>query len=343
MRYDDNGKPESLSSRFLKLIKEIEISGGIDVEGAKIDAKATVNPSEWGSGKQGQFKLLGMIHDVASRLSDTISNRYYILIDDLDVDWHNEPIQNEIFAAMFSSLRKVCRPPHIKCVVSIQDRIFRELPIEHKDKFRDSLCNVDWDADVIREMIDKRIRHVIDIPAPKIWDGLFPQNGFAKLWGRIGGKPREAIRYASLCIETARKNSHYSVEESDMNQAYKKFSGEKIEDISSELDYVYPSFISLLTQFNGMPKEFALSKIKDVVDSCILKSMDSSNGKLGWIRGYENSHHEIARILLQNGILLFKRSRTDPPQPFIEADHDIYSDSAFVAFHPMYVAGLGLT
>ena len=131
-----------------------------------------------------------------------IKSRYYILIDDLDVDWHNEAAQNEIIAAMFASLRKMCRPPHLKCVVSIQDRIFREIPIEHKDKFRDSLCNVDWEADAVREMIEKRVKYVLEIPAPGIWNGLFPKDGFAFMWERIGGRPREAIRLASICIET---------------------------------------------------------------------------------------------------------------------------------------------
>ena len=342
MKYDDNGQPESLSTRFLKLIKEIELSGTVDIDGLQLGAKGTIDPREGGSNKQGQFKLLGMIHQVAARLADTIHSQYYVLIDDLDVDWHNEPVQNEIVAAMFASLRKVCRPPHLKCVVSIQDRIFRELPIEHKDKFRDSLCSVDWDAPSVMEMIERRILYVLDISRPKIWNGLFPPGAFDFIWKRIGGKPREAIRFASICIETARKNNHKAIDDEDMKAAMKKFSSERLEDIASELEYLYPSFIGFLRHFNGYPKEFPTHRIKDAVENCILSSMEPDKNRLSWIGGYENNYHELLKVMLENQILLFKNSRTDTAQIFNPLEHDVFSPHAFVAFHPMYNSGLGL-
>jgi hypothetical protein len=342
LKYDDNGHPESLSTQFLKLIKEIELSGSFDIDGMKLEVKGKADPGILARGKQSQFKFLGMIHEVSSRLADTICNPYYLLIDDLDVDWHNEATQNDIIAAMFASLRKICRPPHLKCIVAIQDRIFRELPIEHKDKFRDALCMVEWDAEAVRLMIEKRIKYVVDVPAGKIWGGLFPSNGFDFIWSRIGGKPREAIRLASICIETARTNGHKSVEYGDMKTALIRFSTERLEDISSELEFVYPSFISFLRTFSGYHKEFPLSKVRDAVEACIIKSLDEPKGNYKWIGGYEHNYHELARVLLENNILLFKQGRTDQPQPFNHSAHDIYSQNAFVAFHPMYAPGLGL-
>ena len=340
LRFDDNGNIESLSNRFLKLIKEIELSGKVGNEIAQVGGKVSMDLEALA--KKGQFELLGLVHEVSARLADTVTNNYYILIDDLDVDWHNEPVQNEIIAAMFASLRKVCRPPHLKCVVSIQDRIFRELPIEHKDKFRDSLCTVDWEADIVREMIDKRIKHIVDIPHAKIWDGLFPKSGFPFIWSRIGGRPREAIRLASICLETARKNGHSCVSEEDLRVASKVFSNERIEDIGSELGYIYPGFTTFLKCFSGGHKEFPVVKIKDAVDHCILKSHDEPSPSYVWIRGYENAFFDIARVMLENQILLFKRTRKDIPAIYDPAEHDMYDNHAFVAFHPMYVSGLGL-
>lgn len=341
LRFDDQGNLESLSSRFLKLINEVELSGKIDVmEVGGIEGKVKFDPEALA--KRGQFELLGLVHEVSSRLADTITNRYYILIDDLDVDWHNEPVQNEVIAAMFASLRKICRPPKLKCVVSIQDRIFRELPIEHKDKFRDALCHVEWEASIVKEMIERRVNHVLHVPTGKVWERMFPQKAFDFIWNRIGGKPREAIRLASICLETARKNSHGSVTQSDMDSALKTFSIERLEDIGSELCYIYPGFTAFLKHFNGYQKEFPLRKVKDAVDLCILKSHDNPQSAFTWIRGYEDNYLDIAKLLLENHILQFKKGRSDPAQPYDAADHDITSDAAFVSFHPMYAAGLGL-
>ena len=65
MRFDDTGKPESLATRFLKLIKEVELTGEIDLEGMRVEGKGVIAPAEWDTGRKGQFKLLGMIHQVA--------------------------------------------------------------------------------------------------------------------------------------------------------------------------------------------------------------------------------------------------------------------------------------
>lgn len=340
MRFDDKGNLESLSQRFLKLIKEIELSGKINIEPVHLEGKIKGDAESTGTFRQ--FELLGLVHSASAGLADTISNRYYIVIDDLDVDWHNEPVQNEVIAAMFSSLRKICRPPQLKCVVSIQDRIFSTLPIEHKDKFRDAICLVNWEADTVRDMIAKRIKHVVDIPVGQIWDGLFPEHGFDFIWSRIAGKPREAIRLASLCLETARRNTHRRVTDPDMSQALKQFSTERLEDIGSELAYMFPGFTSFLKCFNGYHKEFPVRKVKDAMDDCIIKYLGTPNAPYAWIRGYEDNYLDLAKLLLDNQILLFKRSRTDPPEPYDMSEHDISCPQAHVAFHPMYASGLGL-
>jgi hypothetical protein len=339
MSVDDDGKPSTISSRFMRLLQAVELSGEVEAGGNKIELTAKMNPGE--PVKQ-QFNLLGLVHDVASRLGDSIQRPYYVLIDDLDVDWHNEPTQNEVIAAMFSSLRKICRPPYIKSVVSLQDRIFRELPIEHKDKFRDAICDVVWTADSIKEMLEKRIRFVLDVSGFKIWGGLFTADGFDYIWKRTTGKPREAIRFASICLETARREGHSGVSAADMEVAFRKFSAERLDDIGSELNYSYPGFMGFLTHFAGFHKEFPLARVQEAVDTAILACLDDPKRQYQWVRGYEQDHYHIARVLLENNIALFKRSRTDPPRPYDPREHHFDAEGVYLAFHPMYWAALGL-
>lgn len=343
LRLDEKGNPEPISARFLKLIKEVEVSAKHEAVG-QIAAKATLDHSQSGQNPFGQYELLGLIHHVATRIADTIKNRYYFLIDDLDNDWHNEPLQNELIAAMFSSLQKMCRPPHLKCIVAIQDRIFTELPIEHKDKFRDFICRVDWEVELVQEMIDRRIKHIIDIPPAKIWagDGLFPKDSFELIMQYTSGKPREAIRLVSLCLETAKRGGRRRVEPGDITYAAKVFSKERAEDIATELEYVYPSFHNLLRHFSGFQKEVRITRIQDAVDKCILAELDKEKSAMSWIRGFENDPLQVAKILLENGILLFKHNQKDAAQPYNSQEHDVYSDKAFVAFHPMFAPGLGI-
>jgi hypothetical protein len=191
-------------------------------------------------------------------------------------------------------------------------------------------------------MIEKRVSYFIKVQKAKIWNGLFPQNAFDFIWNKTAGKPREAIRLASLCLETARTNCHHRVQQVDLDAALKSFSAERLEDIGSELGYRFPGFTSFLRFFNGFHKEFPIAKVKDAVDACILKSLDNPQSTVAWIRGYESDYLDIAKVLLENQILFFKKARSDPPTVFDDTEHDIYNANAYVAFHPMYAAGLGL-
>ena len=337
---NDQGKPETFAGRFMKLVKEIEISGDIGAEGGKIEVKTKIDPNA--AAGTGKYGLLSLVHQVSTRLADTMQSTYYILIDDLDVDWHNEQTQNAIIAAMFSSLRKICRPPNLKCVVSIQERIMRELPIEHMDKFRDSICYMDWDHDTVKEIVERRISRIIEVSPAKVWGSLMPENGFDFIWERIAGRPREAIRLASLCLAEGQRNESGKITDVNMVTAYRKFSKDRVDDIAKELDYLYPGFDIFLRCFTGYPKEFPFAKFKDAVDFAILKSLDEKAPRYIWVQGYEHTYHELVRLMLENGILLYTRSRTDPAVPYEANQHDFSLESPWLAFHHMYIAGLGL-
>ena len=341
LRLDDNGNVETLSTRFVKLLKEVELSGVVGGEDVgKVEMKVKLDPAA--TAKSNQYDLLGTINDVSKRLADLLSQRYYLIIDDLDVDWHNEPVQNQVLAAMFTSLRKICRPPHLKCVVAIQDRILHELPVEHKDKFRDALCEVQWDAESVKLMIERRVTKIVEVTPSKVWGHLFPEGAFEWLFRKTTGKPREAIRLASLCLSEARRSGEATVNEAAMRASFQIFSAERLADIGAELSHLYPGIAKALRPFSGFPKEFPLTRVKDAMDAAIMQTLDDPALPYKWIASYERDYCGFARILLESGILQYKHSRTDPARTFDPAEHDLSAANCYVAFHPMYTAALGL-
>src|SRR5262245_36042465 len=129
----DDGTPQTLSTRILQLIKEVELSA--DLPGASVGGKVTIDSSRVGEGKQ--LGLLSLINSVAKRIGEILKHPYYILIDDLDLHWQDAPVQNAFIAALFLSLRKFSKPPNLKCVVAIREQIFRRLPLTDRDKYHD--------------------------------------------------------------------------------------------------------------------------------------------------------------------------------------------------------------
>ena len=135
---------------------------------------------------------------------------------------------------------------------------------------------------------------------------------------------------------------HPKISEENMIAAYRKFSKDRVDDIAKELEYIYPGFDVFLRCFTGYPKEFAFTKFSDAVEVAHLKSLDDELSKYKWVRGYEHNYQQLAVVMLENGILLYKRSRTDPAIPYEANQHDISVGEPWLSFHPMYVAGLGL-
>ncbi|HUV42242.1 MAG TPA: hypothetical protein VMW23_10690 [Sedimentisphaerales bacterium] len=129
----DSGKATTLTNRILELIKEIELSGKINNIGVGGSVKIA-------NGGSKQFELLSEINNAVKKLPAMLEHNYYVLIDDLDLYWKNDPNQNAFIAALFLSLRKLSTPP-IKFMVSIREDIYNCLPLPDKDKSRDRICS----------------------------------------------------------------------------------------------------------------------------------------------------------------------------------------------------------
>lgn len=173
----DDGTRRTLTSKILQLVKEVELN--MDVP-ESIGGTATVRLNKDAS-KSDALPLLSQVNQVAKRLSDSLKTPYWILIDDLDLHWNGSPTQTAFIAALFLSLRSFSKPPWLKCVVAMRDDIYRVLPLEDKDKTRDSICYVNWDQASVKGMISKRINVRLGVRPEEIWTKLFESFAFELL------------------------------------------------------------------------------------------------------------------------------------------------------------------
>jgi hypothetical protein len=337
----DDGCQQSLSSRILQLVNEVELS--VDVAGAaKVAGKAKVDGSK--AGKGSQLGLLSLINSVAKKIAENVRSPYYILIDDLDLHWRDTKVQNAFIAALFLSLRNFSKPPNLKCVVAIRDQIFRRLPLADRDKYQDWLCQVEWDANNVREMVEKRITSTIDIGTKDIWGGLFPANAFSKMVRHSYGRPREAIRLLTICINEAQKKARLRVEEEDLDAGIGKFSDQRIAEVGSEFSYQFTGLEHVARKLSSWPKEFPLDKLKDVLDDIWLEIEcgEEIASEYPWAGGYHEDIKGFARVLLECGILLYKPVRTSEPVLYdVDKRPEIGKDT-WLAIHPAFWPTLGI-
>lgn len=324
---------ETLSSRFLDLIKEVELSG--NVEGVSVAGKASLDASTL---KVPQVKLLQMIANVSKRLPDSITRPYYILIDDLDLHWADSPEQNAFIGALLLSVRKLNRPPYLKFCVSLRETIFERVPIEDKDKFRDAVCRVSWERADVKCMVEKRIAYVYAVSEAEVFEKMFPASAFDLLLSHTMGMPRELIRLVALCIEKARGNGGRAVDAADVEAGIREFSKERLADLASFHRTGYPGLDLLVQRFKGKPKEFPLRVVEDVVldVQAEIERETAASKQFLWAGGYMDDPKGFARILLEIGFLFYKENRTAPARSFdSDSDGDV-STNAWFSINRMY-------
>jgi hypothetical protein len=337
----DEGEQRSLSERILQLVNEVELSAEVP-EKAKVTGKAKVDGSKAGQG--GQLWLLSLINSVAKKIGETVSAPYHILIDDLDLHWHDTLVQNTFIAALFFSLRNFSKPPNLKCAVAIRDQIYRRLPLVDRDKYHDWVCHVEWEEPNVKRMVEKRITSRLDILTKDIWGGLFPANAFAQMMRHSYGRPREAIRLVSMCVTEAQRKGRLRVEEEDLELGIRKFSDSRISEIASEFSHQFGGLEHIVRKFVGWPKEFPNEKVKQVTDDIWLEIEcgEEVAKEYAWVGGYSNDTRGFSRILLECGILLFKADRKAEPVMYdVEKRPDITANT-WLAIHPAFWPALGI-
>ena len=275
-------------------------------------------------------------------MSETVKSPYHILIDDLDLHWHDTPIQNAFIAALFFSLRNFNKPPYLKCSVAIRDQIYRRLPLVDRDKYHDWVCHVEWQEVIVKQMIERRILTSIDIQQKDIWGGLFPANSFTRLIRHTYGRPREVIRLCSMCVSEAVKKTHLKVEVEDVDSAIGKFADYRISEIAGEFAHRHAGLDHVIRKFKGYPKEFEVTKLIGVAEDAWLEHEcgDEIAKEFAWVGEYREDPVGLARILLECNVLLYKQDREAVPVIYDLDTKPEVSRSTWVGMHPAFWAAL---
>ncbi len=336
----DDGKPVNLMNTIIDLLDSVELSA--ETDSAKIAANIKADKKSEGNKN---LELFSIINSVAKDTCDNIKHNYYIVIDDLDQNWRNDPVQNEFLSGLFQSLKNFSKPPRIKCLVSMREDIYKNIIIQDRDKFHDWVCNVKWDFSEIKEMVTLRVHKKTGLNRNMIWGGLFPENGFDFLFKHTQERPRELIRLTHLCLEGAKQSGRNQIEKEDMIKALKLFSEEKIEDLASEKHFLYPYLNLALKRFRGWPKEFSYKQFKSEYAEMINLEIVCKEGnaiKYSWAGGYDKDAKGLAVILLEVGFLLFKSDEKSRTAQYDIDNPQNLTENTWLAIHPVYCSGLNL-
>src|SRR5690606_1384388 len=107
-------------------------------------------------------KLNKMISILDEEILDA-QNYSYVVIDDLDRDWVDDQLANDLIRCLFRTVLDLKRVQNLKILVALRTNIFQELDFGRKgggqeEKFRSLVLNVRWTRPDLEDLLDERVR-----------------------------------------------------------------------------------------------------------------------------------------------------------------------------------------
>lgn len=185
--------------------------------------------------------------------------RLLLLIDQLEQIWSNDPESDAMVTGLLLATKHVARSfPGIRCVVFLRADIYDVLQFAERDKFRGDEMRIDWTPGNLLDLLLVRARASMGRPitTDDLWTLLFPptidqEPAYSYLISHTLRRPRDLIQLANLCRDTADKNGHDSITDSDVKEAEVRFSQWKLDDLEAEYRVNYPFLSDLFGPFQN--------------------------------------------------------------------------------------------
>lgn len=289
----------------------------------------------------------------------------FVVIDDLDRDWVDERLANDLIRCLFRSVLDMGRVKSLKVLVALRTNIFEELDFGRRsggqeEKFRALVLQVRWTSQDLVELLDERVRaagqrtgssyrQVSELLPPSNRSRGNPVNYMLE---RTLLRPRDAIAFANECLAFGAGKSRLSWK--DILAAERTYSYKRLLALRDEWKHTYPGVDRLFEKLRGAPSRMVRSEFQTRLDDMMMllaepdfegvrwltdlsSAMWSPGGGEGWFDLYQ----PLSRFLYRLGII--GCSLRGPEKPVFFSDDELLLDSAsdvdqveFFFVHRMY-------
>lgn len=173
-----------------------------------------------------QVQDLNAVKDyIGTEIIDDPQNPCFVLIDDLDKFWVEEPVLYELIRAMLLEIDDWANVPNVKIIYALRDNVLHKLENNfpsrsyQREKLADQQLHLKWSRSELTELIDKRLSWMAGKPgdagAPRI-ASLLPRqqnrrpSGWNYILDRTLNRPRDVIDFLNRALQLATGSSHFS-------------------------------------------------------------------------------------------------------------------------------------
>jgi hypothetical protein len=268
-------------------------------------------------------RLNKMLNVLDEDILDTPQQSLYVVIDDLDREWVDERLANDLIRCLFKTVLDLKRVRHLKVLVALRTNIFHELDFGarggQEEKFRSLVLQMRWSKRDLEDMIDERVRYVSrqsNSSLTSVCD-LLPladdDRGYAfdYILDRTLMRPRDTISFINECLSLHSGQGYLTWE--DILSAEKSYSEKRLLALRDEWKPTYPDIQKVLTLFRKVVLPISKTRLSEYLDEAMLLLSDPSFRGVRWMTTLSES------MWGANG----DQSWTDLYQPLVKMLYDV--------------------
>jgi hypothetical protein len=317
-------------------------------------------------------RLNRMIRILGEEVLDSEHRQTYVVIDDLDRDWVDEGIANELIRCLFHAVVDMQSVSNLKVLVALRTNIFRQLLTEvrgrggQEEKLRALAYDVKWTRGDLVTLLDRRAQAAsvqYKLPGRRLSDmlpaGPKDRKPVDFILDHTLMRPRDAIVYLNYAARASTGKSRIAW--SALNAVDREYSQDRLEALRDEWKDPYGGLDQILELFRSAPPRLSRSELSKRLDQAALLSLDERFPSKAWLSGlvvellegtddttwYER-YGTLLRLLYGIGFLGCGNDQQrrvvfnyEDPQWCDHADN--LSDESFAEVHPAFRAALGIS
>lgn len=319
---------------------------------------------------QTQLAHLNKMREV---LNDYVLDRQhftYIVIDDLDRDWVDERLANDLIRCLFRSVLDLQRVTNLKILVALRTNIFQELDFGRRmggqeEKFRSLVLNVRWTKPDLKRMLTARVKVQSDRDGLGIEtiESLFPNSNRTRgnpldyIFDRTLLRPRDAIAFVNECLQRAVGKTRLTWD--DITNAEAAYSSERLLALRDEWKPTFPDIDRIFGVFKSVPMKMDRELFAKRLDEAMLLLSDPRFEGVRWLTDYSRRMWEpgeatwfevyqpLANLLYTIGFIGCATQSNAAPvfyadDPILMTSERQVEAAKFFFVHRTYHAGLGV-
>jgi len=227
------------------------------------------------------FQIEQLQQAVRQALEDT-KNAAVVLFDGLDEGWLPSPIATSVLGGLALAISDLAAAKiGIHCTAFIRDNIFRALAHFDPDFSRHiegHTLRLKWNPESLFTLVTKRLRVALKLghieSDVKVWNrfahrDLQDRSGFELSLRHTLYRPRDTLVLLNLAYRFAKKGERSEIIDSDLEEAARTISEDRLRDLLKEYDAVLPGLGLFVSIFRNGPATGELSRVIEVLDSAI--------------------------------------------------------------------------